>query len=520
MTISKSSHEKIAKNTLVLYFRMAFTMLLSFYTTRIVIQYLGGKDFGLANVVGSIAMMFSFISGMLTASTMRFITVEISSGSPVLLKQIVNLIQIIFLALSIILFVLLESVGVWILCHYVDIPAGRRFESLLFFQFSIVTFLSSFLTIPFSSLVISHENMNYYAWISIADVVLRLGVLLSIFQLNHAYFLSYGAVLGGVAVFDFLAYFLLCYFRYPESHFSFYYNTQKMISFISYCGWSIWGALVPIFNNVFVNILLNNYFGAIVNAARGISQQILNGITGFCQNYLVAANPAIIKLFASGEYEKSYALVARSSRLCFFLLMLVAIPVGFEIDFILHVWLTTVPTFSVIFCRLVLIQTLIDTLCYPVSTLITARGKIALYQFVVGGTGLLLFPIAWIALRWGATPPSVYYIGIIISIVCFWLRLVFCQDLCGLRISHFLRLVLFPILVTVAASLIIPVAIYLLMNTGWLRFIIMIFAGGGSGIIAVWILGLQQRERIKFKEYLVTFLREKCSWLFPKNSIT
>lgn len=493
-----ANNRRIAKNTLMLYARMAFTMCLGIFTTRVLLSALGVTDYGLVNVIGGVVSMFSFLSGMMSASCSRFFNFELGRRDFVRLKQTFNLMQLIYAGLVVVLFLLSETVGLWFLENRLTIPPDRVFAAFWFFQFSVATFLIGTFTIPYSALIVSHENMKAFAWISIFEASARLGIiyLLSLSNIDRLVF--YGALLVVIGVIHFLLNYFVCRKKYKESHTGFFWEKKRFVELVAFGGWNLWGACAGLFTNVFVNVLLNNYFGAAVNAARAVAGQVSAAITGFMQNFLTATNPQIVKYFAAGEISQSHLLTMRASRMGFFLLFFVALPAWLLMPFVLELWLETVPAHTLAFVRLILIQILIDAFSFPLMTLAQASGRVALYQAVVGGTLWCTLPCAWIALKFFAAPPeSVACVSIGISCVCLVLRLLLVRRCAKLSIRAFAKNTVAPAIFAASVATVVPAffAFSIFRNPSWTQFFVVGCACVFCTVPAVIFLGFRRDER-------------------------
>lgn len=509
-----ANNKRIAKNTLMLYLRMAFTMCLGIFTTRVLLGALGVTDYGLVNVVGGIVTMFAFLAGTMSTSCSRFFNFELGQKNFVRLKQTFNLMQLIYFALVVILFVLAETVGVWFLENRLVIPPERASAAFWFFQFSVVTFLLSTLTIPYSALIISHENMKAYAWITIFEASARLGIvyLLSLSSFDRLAF--YGALLTLVGVIHFSLNFLVCRCRYPESRTGFFWEKRRFVELIAFGGWNLWGAMSGLFTNIFVNVLLNNYFGSAVNAARAVAMQISGAIAGFTQNFLTATNPQIVKYYASGEIAQSHLLTMRASRMGFFLLFFFAFPAWLLMPFVLGVWLESVPAHAVWFARLILTQSLIDAFSYPLMTQAQASGKIALYQSVVGGALWMNLPISWIVLKFFDAPPeAVVLVAIGIACCCLCLRLILVRRCAKLSVRAFARNTLVPALSAASVSFVVPaaLAVFAVPAPGWTQFFVIGFACVFCSVPAIALLGFTRHERTSLLSFVRAHLKRRSN---------
>ena len=505
MSVS-ANNKRIAKNTIMLYCRMAVTMGISIFSTRVLLQALGVSDYGLVNVIGGAVTMFGFISGTMNTATSRYITFELGKNNFTRLKQVFNLSQLIFIGLIFILFLLSETVGLWFFQTHLVLPPERTDAAFWFFQFAVASFLLGIANTPYAALVIAHENMKAFEWVSIFEAFARLGIIYVLYLSSFDHLIFYGALLTLVSLVHFAIYFTICRVSYRESRFAYYFEKSLFKSLLSFGGWNLWGAISGLFTNVFVNVLLNNYFGSIANAARGIASQVASAATSFTANFLTAVNPQITKYYAADKREQSYLLTMRASRFGFFLMYFIALPAWILCPFILNLWLESVPAHTVWFVRLILLQLLIDSLSYPLMTIAQASGRIALYQSIVGGMLWLNLPFTWLAFYFGAPPESFGFVAISISIVCLFLRLVLVRRCSGLPFWRFVYRVLVPVTLVAVVAAIVPAILnfFLFENPGVLQFFVIGFACVFSSVPAILFLGVFKEERVSIFNLLKT----------------
>lgn len=519
MATISANNKRIAKNTLMLYARMALTMCIGFFTTRVLLDALGVEDYGLANVIGGVVGMFAFLSSVMRTACSRYLQFDMGRGDTVRLRQTFNLFQLIYFGLVVLFFVLGETVGLWFFETKIVIDPERLVAARWFFQFSLISFLLSTFSIPYSALVISHENMKAFSLITIFESAGRLGIvyLLWCSPLDHLAF--YGALTATVSAIHLGIYFLVCGHNYPESKFGFYWNAGYFRELVSFGGWNLFGALTSVFSGVLVNVLLNNYFGAAVNAARSVAGQLSGKTAAFLTGFLTAANPQITKYYAAGDFRQAHLLTMRVSRFAFFLFLFVALPAFLLMPFVLNVWLTTVPEHAVWFARLTLIHGLVMSFSHPLMTLAQATGKIALYQSVVGGTLWLNLPVSWIALKFfGAPPESVVVVSIAIESVCLCLRLFTVGRCAKLSTSAFVKNVLVPAFVAGCAGAAVPVilAVFGFPEPSLTQFFVVGFASVFCCAPAFALLGFRRDERAA----IFAFFKGKVSFFKSRRSVT
>lgn len=507
--------KRIAKNTLTLYVRMLFSMLVSLYTSRVVLNTLGVEDYGIYNVVGGVVAMFSLISSALSSSTSRFLTFELGRKDLIALRKVFSTAILIHLALAAIVLILAETAGLWFLNTQMTIPPERMGAANWVYQISVLTFLIALFNTPYNASVISHEKMGVYAYIGMIDVILRLGAVL---------FLAYGGFcvdkLVTYSILLFVVWILIqaitltyCFRNFEECRTvrpGFDRTYWRQMS--SFAVWNFIGCTAALLKDNGVNILLNIFFGPVVNAARGIALSVNNAVTSFSGNFMTALNPQITKSYASGDHQYMMSLVERGSRFSFYIMLILALPIIFETDFILTVWLKQYPEHTVNFVRLVLILSLIDILSNTLITLQLATGKIRNYQIAVGGMLLMNFPVSYLCLKLGMAPEYTLIVAIAVSICCLILRLIFLRKMAGLSIMRYVKNVCMNISsVTIAAS-VIPMAIYLAIeNDSPIKFIIVTVSSVISSIISVYMIGCSSSER--------QFIYQKVSLYFRRRSL-
>lgn len=499
----QKNNKRILKNSLVLYVRMGFTMGIGFFTTRELLFALGVVDFGLVNVIGSVVSMFSFLSGTMQATVSRFLASDLGRKNPATLKNTFSLTLLIYSGIIILALVLSETIGVWAIDNKISIPQEKYSEVHLFFQLTIISFLFNIAAVPYSALVISHENMKAFSWITTGESIGRLLIAYLLLTSNSSRLTIYGALLAFLSVVIFLAYYLYCFKKYKESHFKFYWNKLQVLEMMSFAGWNLWGALSGIFSVLLINILLNNYFGPITNAARAIAMQGATGVSGFVTNFLTATRPQIFKYYAEGAISSAVDLTMKSSRAGYFLLFFFTLPVFLEMTFVLGLWLPTIPPNADTFMRLILIQRIIEIMCHPLVTLSHAAGKVAIYQTVVGILQWLTFPLSWLSLHLGGDPESAFWIAIFLALVSSCAQFHLISRIVNIfSVLTFFRKTVMPVIFSTSASIVVPLVIHLSMDEDWIRFSLVCLVSAISSLIFIYLFGLDNSERKQSTDFL------------------
>lgn len=502
--------KRIAKNTLMLYGRMLFSMVVSLYTSRVVLNTLGVEDYGIYNVVGGFVAMFSLISSSLSSSVSRFLTFELGKGDMERLKSVFSTSLIIHIGLALIVLIAAETIGIWFVNHKMVIPPDRLYAANWVFQASIVSFCFGLLSTPYNASIVSHEHMGTFAYIGILDTCLRLAIVLFIAHSPWQFdrLIVYSLLLVVISISLRFVYWLYCRKHFEECRIRFIWDKQYVREMGTFAGWNFIGCTAALLKDQGVNILLNLTFGPIVNAARGIANTVSGAVGGFASNFMAAINPQITKSFAMNDKRYCFSLVERGSRFSFYIMFLFALPLCLEADFVLTLWLKQYPEHTINFVKLVFIYSLSDVLSNTLITLQLATGKIRSYQLAVGGTLLLNFPLSYLALKLGFPPESTMIVAIFISVCCMVLRLLFLRKMAGLSMRSFLKNVYLNVICVAILSCIIPLAIHHFMNYGWVRFFVTCSVSVFCSAIVILFVGCNRSER-QFIFSKIPFIKHK-----------
>ncbi len=411
MTESNQNSKLIAKNTLLLYIRMLVSMGISLYTSRLILSALGVEDFGIYNVVGSAVALFSFITTSMSGATARFITFALGAKQDVQ-RVFSNTLTLHFIIAAIVV-VLAESIGLWFLNSELNIPADRVMAAHLIFQFSIVGTAFTIIQTPYTASIIAKERISTFAYIDILNTALRLVVVLLL--VNYSFsdnLVAFGAMIMGISIVVFFVYYIYCTKRLPFCRYRFEWNLAEIRPMLSFSGWDLYGNLSVVARTQGVNMLLNIFFGAVLNAASGIATQVQSAVMSFASNIVVASKPQIIKSFAAGHYHQTIKLVIDASKFSFILLLLITLPLIANIEYILSLWLKDYPEFTAIFCQLTLLFNLFASLSFVVVTAIHATGKIMRPSIINGSLYLLVIPISYLSFKLGGSPTTAYIFNI------------------------------------------------------------------------------------------------------------
>lgn len=491
----KADNARLAKNTMFLYFRMIFIMAVTLYTSRVVLRVLGVEDFGIFNVVAGVVAMFGFLNSSMSATTQRFISFSLGKGDANL-NKVFSTCVLTHALIALGVLVLVESVGLWFLYNKMIIPEVRMDAAFWVFQFSALSTVVTVMSIPFNADIIAHEKMSAFAYISIVEVCLKLLIVFLLDVGNIDKLVLYGFLLLLVQCGIFLTYMGYCLRHFKESRFRFVYEKKLFSEVFSFAGWNLWGYLASILYTQGLNILLNVFFGPVVNAARGLANQVDGAIRLFASNFQMAINPQIVKTYAAKDLESMHRLVFRSSKFSFFLLLALSLPVMIEAPVILRLWLSTVPDWTASFLRLMLVVVIVDSVANPLMTSAAATGRIKLYQSVLGGIQLLIVPVAYVVLRMGGEPNSVFVVHICICLIAFAVRLFIVRGMVGLSIKKYLMEVCVKSGVVTIVATVLPLTLYFSMNNSLLSAIVVVFVSLGSVAVSAYAIGLTKSERV------------------------
>lgn len=506
MSANTNNSKRIAKNTIFLYLRMLFSMVVALYTSRVVLNALGVEDYGLYGVVGGIVVFFNVISGSLNAAISRFITFELGKEEQERLNKVFCTAVNIQLLMSVLFVVLAEIVGVWFLNNHLNVPEGRLSAAHWVLQSSIISFAVGLLSVPYNSTIIAHERMDAYAYISILSTFLNLGVALVIDYIIFDKLIFYAFAILGINVIMQFIYAFYCRTHFPETRWRLVKDKVLLKEMTSFAGWNFLGASSGVLMGQGVNMLMNVFFGVAVNAARGIAGQVDNAINMLVNNFTVALNPQITKSYASGDLKYMHDLVCKGAKYSFFIMLLPSLPILLETETILQVWLKQVPEMTVVFLRLTILISLNSVLSQTLIASMLANGHIKKYQIVVGGLNMLIFPLSYVAFKLGLPSYASYVIQFFIFFIELIARLVLLKEMVSLSISKYLNQVLLRITYVSVLSIPIPIFFCLFMPSGIIRLLISILLCLICTAISIYYFGLEDLEQKWIKKAINKYI--------------
>ncbi len=491
-----TNSRRIAKNTLLLYVRMLFTMAIGLYTSRVVLNTLGVTDYGIYNVVGGVVSLFTFLSGSMGTASQRYITFALGYGDKSYLEKVFSISLFIHLLLSLFIVALAETVGLWLLNNYMQIPENRVDAAFWVYQFSIMTCVVSLLSVPYNSAIVAHERMQAFAYISILEVVLKLAIVYVLLVSSIDKLKLYALLMFTVQLLIRFVYGAYCNRHFEETRFKFVYDRSLVNKMMGFASWNLFGSVASIMYTQGINILLNVFFGPVVNAARGIAVQVQGVVGSFCANFQMAINPQITKSYAHNDLEYMHKLIFQSSKYSYFLVFLLSLPLFIETDVILSLWLKLVPEHTANFLRLILCSILIETLANSMMVSVQATGNIKKYQMIVGGLLLLILPVSYIALKLGMSPEVVFIVHIFFSLVAQAFRVLLVSKMIFLSKGTYLKKVLLPILKVSVLAPVVPLVCMCyapqnVLGAIYVCVLCVVFSG-----VVIYAMGCEGNERV------------------------
>lgn len=440
------NNKRIAKNTFLLFFRMLFLMAISLYTSRIVLHNLGINDFGIYNIVGSIVILFSFITNALNSATRRFLNYNIGIGNESELKKIFSSLITVHFIIAFLIFILCETIGVWVLNTQLNIPENRLFAANIVFQFCILTTFIGIQLSPYEGTILAEEKMSFYAYISLCEAIFKLLLVVSLTYSPFDRLITYASVL-------FMLSCSINVFKLMFCRRNFYYCTHSFIRdktyirpLLTFSGWSLFGQLAFIGSTTGVNMIINVFLGVTVNTALGIAQQVNIAVYHFVLNFQTAFNPQLIKSYASRNIKENALLLSRTSRGSFFLLFIIAIPLLFNIDYLLHLWLIEVPSYTASFTKILIICTIIEAIAAPLWMVMQATGNIKKYEIIVSCINFLNIPLTFIILSMDYSPVYVFIVQLLLIAILYVFRIGYVLTRINLPKKQYIFDVLLPII--------------------------------------------------------------------------
>lgn len=493
---STSSKRRLVKNTAVLYARTLVTMVISLFTSRVILQNLGVEDYGVYTIVGGFVSMFAIISGTLTGTTQRYLTYEIGKKENSDPQRVFGISMNIHMFLSVVILLLLETFGLWFLNTKLNIDPERLSAANWVYQFSIISFVVTIISTPYNAVIIAHEKMTAFAYISLLETVLKLIIVYLVVITPWDRLCVYAFLLLLVSIIIRVIYGVYCGRHFPESKYKYYKGKDYYKEIFTFASMNFIGASADILCNQGVNVILNLFVGVTANAARGIANSVQGAVSKFVSDFTTALKPQIMKEYAAGNISASLDLCYMGSRFSFFLMLFFGLPISINAPFILKLWLGMEPEYTADFLVLTLLMSSILVLSYNVTTIILANGNLKSFTLWIGITRIAMLPVIYIALKLGATPQVAYLIIALFELIALFVRIFVTQKLLKRNIIlEYIKNVLYPVIFVTAISALPSFYISSLFDENILYFIVETLICLIITSLSIFFLGLKIEER-------------------------
>lgn len=504
-----SKTKRIAKNTVVLYIRMIVIMVITLYTSRVVLKALGFEDYGLYNVVAGVVAMMAFLRTSMSQSTQRFLSYEMGKGNNDNLRKVFSVSFTIHCLIALVLLVLAETIGLWFLNTQINIPEGREVAANWVYQFTVVSLCVSVVSVPFSADIISHEKMGYFAFLSILDALLKLAFSFAISYASSDKLVLYGFLMMLVPIINILLKWIYCYKRHPETHYKFYWDKEMFKKIFGFSGWTIWGQLAIVGSNQGTGILVNIFHSVTANAALGVGQQVNHAITGLITNFQVAFKPQITKSYAAGDYKYLTMLTNYASKISFYLFFIVSIPLLLNIDFVLDLWLDKVPRYANAFCVIFIIATACNAVSAPLYMNVFATGRIRGYQIAMSIAYIVELVALYIVFKMGYSVVVGVALKAALNFLVIFIRMVYAhKEVESFSGRNFMKNVFIPILLSVLVTLGLAFLIFFFVH-GTIQIVLATAFVLIISIVSAFYIGLNKQERSSLTNVIKKYVEHK-----------
>lgn len=508
--MSSNTNTRIAKNTMMLYIRMAFTMLVTLYTSRVVLNELGVEDYGIYNVVAGVVTLFGFITASMSTATSRFLTFSLGKGDYEDLKKTFAAATTIHLMIALFIILLAETIGLWFLENKLVIPEERMNAARVIYQFSIISTFFNILIVPYTASVFSHERMNIYAYIEMAVVTLKLAAVISLKFISFDKLILYVFLLSSVSLVHFISYFFYTRRNFTECRYKLTREKKYILPMLSFSGWDLYGNMSVVARTQGVNMLLNMFYGPVLNAASGIASQIQTALGAFASNVLLAVRPQIVKSYASENRAYTTSLINSTVKYTSLLLLLIFIPIIIEMPYVLRIWLVKVPEYTVDLSRLTLVFTFIANIASVIMAGIQATGNIKRSSVLNGSLYLLVLPITYFLFINDLSPVIPFVLNVLFVSIGAFLNIWYLHRyMKEFSIKTLLKKSILPVLLIGSISFFIVIQIVFNYESSVLRFLGVIFVSAVIILALTYIFFLDSFEKMKAKSIMCNLLKIK-----------
>lgn len=497
-----SNNKRIAKNTILLYVRMIVVMAVTIYTSRIVLDLLGAEDYGINNIISGVIVLFSFLNTALLTATQRFLNYYIGTGEDKKVNTIFCMSMNTYLILSVIVLLLGETIGLWFVNTQLNIPENRIYAAQWVYQLTLFQFVFNLIKIPYNASIISYERMDFYAYVSLFEVLAKLITCYVLYVTTFDRLITISILHSMIPVVMLIIYYIFCNRTLKTTRYRPFWDNKIFKEIFSFSGWTLFGSLANLSAQQGLNILLNIFYGVTVNAAAGIANQVTHAVNNLVSNFQMAYNPQITKAYASNEKERLNNLIIQTSKFAYYLMAIIAIPLFICIDGILNIWLVEVPQYTNTFCQLILVFLLMDAVMMPMVFAVQATGKIRNYQLIMSAVIFLNFPAAYYLLKIGMPPYCVWYVRIAINVIVYFVRVIFLNKVISFPIVCYIKNTLSPIILVTILTLPIPVALNFILPHSDIHYLAICLMTVIASLLCIYCVGLSKSEKDMVKSAL------------------
>ena len=510
---TSENNRRIAKNTFMLYIRQIITLIVGLYTVRIVLDVLGIEDYGVYNAVAGVVAMLGFLSNTMASASQRFFSYALGQNDSERLRKVFSVNIIIYLLIALFAVLLFETLGLWFINEKLVVPPERFEAARIIYHFAVFTFVCSIMSAPFMALIIAHEDMQIYAYMSILEALLKLGIVYLLMYISYDKLELFGILVFFVSLLTTGIYISIALRKYR--HYKFKINRWESSLFkeiTDFTGWTLFGQVTTTARNQAVTILLNQVFNPVVVAARAVAMNVSGQINVFAGNFNTSLYPPLIKYYAANEKNNMFSLLYNGSKITFFLMWVLALPLFLEMDAVLSIWLKDVPQYAVLFTQLTIIESVVFSISMPLTTAARAPGRMKGYELILGTIQIMIFVVSWVVLKFGAAAYSVFIVAIGANVIMFFVRLVIVSKLIQLPKRQFFDNVVIPISAVSIASFIPSYAVHYFLPEGIIFTVTSILASMVFCVISIYYLGLNKLWRYKMRNMVF----ERLNFLFNK----
>lgn len=511
---NSANNKRLAKNTIFLYLRLLLILIISLYTSRVILRTLGISDYGLYNVVGGVVTMFGFLNGTLSTSTQRYLNYEIGKGEVDKIKRVFSNALLIHGILALIIILLAETIGLWFVLHKLNIEPGRETAAFWVYQFSVLAAVIQIIQLPFMSTIIAHEKMSIYAYVSIFEAFAKLLIVFLIQVSSFDKLIYYSALYLISNILVALLYNTYCRMYYSEARFSLCYEKKMFKEMLAYSGWNVIGSIAYMCNSEGINILFNLFFGTVINAARGVAFQVTNIISQFANNFQIAVKPQVVKYYAQGKIKEMSDLTYNAARYSAFLLLLIMAPVIAEIEFVLRIWLGEYPDYAPAFIRVVCIQSVLNSMSSVVLMVVHASAKLKKVGIYAGGFNLLILPITYVLLKLGFSPTIALSSNILYPLMETFIGLYWMNYYIGYSVVNFYKRVYALVIPLGCIIIVMPLLVHYILpvHNGFVKFIIVCLFSLLFSFTIIYRFGIGKGMRVKVKKKILEKINIKKTY--------